>query len=216
MRAVALPAAPALVAGASAAAWLSPEGEIELLPFGRGGAARARATPPFLCHARATARRLGVLPFPALDLLELFAFVRPARFCLPTPRGLAAALGLAPPRRRSRRRRASRLRDGARRLLAELAAARRDAEARAIAQAMERGGWGWAGAVLAALPRGADGSRRRPGSRNGAACRNGRSTRPSRRPATSRSRRARRARAWPSSSATAPRRGRSRPITPPR
>ena len=32
-------------------------------------------------------------------MLELFAFVRPARFCLPTPRGLAASLGLARPAR---------------------------------------------------------------------------------------------------------------------
>ncbi|MEO1489433.1 MAG: ATP-dependent DNA helicase, partial [Pseudomonadota bacterium] len=32
-----------------------------------------------------------------LDLLELFAFVRPAQFCVPTPRGLAQALELAEP-----------------------------------------------------------------------------------------------------------------------
>ena len=50
-----------------------------------------------VCHARATARRLDIAGFAALDLLELFAFVRPARFCVPTPRGLAVALGLAAP-----------------------------------------------------------------------------------------------------------------------
>ncbi|HZB94017.1 MAG TPA: ATP-dependent DNA helicase, partial [Stellaceae bacterium] len=93
---VALPPAPALVAGVRQAAWLSPEGEIERLSFAEA-ARRAREAAPFLCHARATARRMGVLPFPALDLLELHAFVRPARFCLPTPRGLAAALRLPPP-----------------------------------------------------------------------------------------------------------------------
>jgi ATP-dependent DNA helicase DinG len=103
-----------------------------------------------LCHGRAMARRLGVAPFPALDLLELHAFVRPARFCLPTPRGLAAALGLPVP--------GPDLADGAaalvktaHALLAELSAQRPNAEARAIAVAMEKGGWGWAGAVLAAL-----------------------------------------------------------------
>ena len=50
-----------------------------------------------VCHARAVARRLDMPGFAAFDLLELFAFVRPARFCVPTPRGLAATLGLVPP-----------------------------------------------------------------------------------------------------------------------
>ena len=148
-RAVALPAAPALVAGAREAAWLSPEGEIALLPLVEA-ARRARGTPPILCHARATARRLGVLPFPSLDVLELFAFVRPAQFCLPTPRGLALSVGLAPPRR-DLGSAAETLLDAARALLAELAQSPPDADARAIALAMERGGWGWAPAVLAAL-----------------------------------------------------------------
>ena len=63
------------------------DGEVAILPLDEA-ARRARGTPPILCHARATARRLGVLPFPSLDVLELFAFARPARFCLPngTPR----------------------------------------------------------------------------------------------------------------------------------
>ena len=43
------------------------------------------------------ARRLGLERLAAHDLLELFAFVRPARFCVPTPRGLAMAVGMAPP-----------------------------------------------------------------------------------------------------------------------
>ncbi|MGO8917662.1 MAG: ATP-dependent DNA helicase [Stellaceae bacterium] len=146
---VALPAAPALVAGVKQAAWLSPDGEIELLPFAEA-ARRARELPPLLCHARATARRMGVLPFPALDLLELYAFVRPARFCLPTPRGLAVALGLARPRHGVGDAALS-LVLSAHALLGELAAAPADAEARAVALAMERGGWVWSKAVLAAL-----------------------------------------------------------------
>ena len=40
-------------------------------------------------------RRLKAERFPAFDLLELYAFVRPASFCLPTAKGVAAALGLA-------------------------------------------------------------------------------------------------------------------------
>jgi ATP-dependent DNA helicase DinG len=147
--AVALPMAPALVAGVAEAAWLSPDGEIALLSLAEA-ARRARDTPPFLCHARATARRLGVHVFPAFDLLELHAFVRPARFCLPTPRGLAAALGLPLPQA-GLADAALTLVGAARALLAELKARGPDGEAHAVALAMERGGWGWGAAVLAAL-----------------------------------------------------------------
>jgi ATP-dependent DNA helicase DinG len=97
---VLVPRAPALVAGFREIVWLSPEGEIEALA---PEDARARldsgvgGETPIVCHMRAVARRLDIAGFAALDLLELFAFVRPAQFCVPTPRGLAAALGLAPP-----------------------------------------------------------------------------------------------------------------------
>ena len=33
-----------------------------------------------------------------MDVLELYAFVRPARFCAPSPTGLALSLGLAEPK----------------------------------------------------------------------------------------------------------------------
>src|ERR1700732_1209557 len=94
---VLVPRVPALVAGFREVLWLSPEGEIEALSTAE---ARARLDPlqggetPMVCHARAVARRLDIAGFAAFDLLELFAFVRPARFCVPTPRGLAAALRL--------------------------------------------------------------------------------------------------------------------------
>jgi ATP-dependent DNA helicase DinG len=139
-----------LVAGLTAAAWLSEEGEI--LTLEPAAAARqARQRPPLLCHAMATARRLGCDPFPALDILELFAFVRPARFVAPTPRGLAAALGLAAPADLEGA--ALGLRDAAARLLAELAAGdrARDPDAAGIAWAMARAGWPWGPAVLGAL-----------------------------------------------------------------
>ncbi|HKR89753.1 MAG TPA: ATP-dependent DNA helicase, partial [Phenylobacterium sp.] len=58
--------------------------------------------PVLVAHAAMSARRLGLNAPPRgpaiFDALELFAFVRPARFCLPTPRGVAVALGLQPPR----------------------------------------------------------------------------------------------------------------------
>src|SRR5215470_13906220 len=96
--AVRLPDAPVLVAGFAGAAWLDTTGEVLLLTP-QDAARRLARTRPILCHGPATARRLGIERFAAFDLLELFAFVRPARFCIPTPRGLAEALGLAPPRR---------------------------------------------------------------------------------------------------------------------
>ncbi len=62
----------------------------------------APPSPPALvaaivCHGPATARRLGIGPFAALDILELFAFTRPAVPCLPTVGGIADALGFARP-----------------------------------------------------------------------------------------------------------------------
>ena len=144
---VVLPAAPALAAGPRGAAWLGAEGEIEELGHGEA-TRRARASPPIVCHRLALARRLGVEPFPALDVLELFAFARPARFCLPTARGLASALGLSTPGDLIGE--ALSLRAAAQALLAELAADA-DPDAASIAAGLARSGWGWAHAVLAAL-----------------------------------------------------------------
>jgi len=77
--------------------WLAaPSGEVR--GVGRGeAAARATETPMIVLNAAVTATRLGLAEFSGLDLLELFAFVHPARFAVPTPAGLARALGLAPP-----------------------------------------------------------------------------------------------------------------------
>ena len=57
----------------------------------------AADTPLLLLNAPLVASRLGYPDLSGLDLLELFAFVHPARFCVPTPKGLAHALGLAEP-----------------------------------------------------------------------------------------------------------------------
>jgi ATP-dependent DNA helicase DinG len=145
---VLVPHAPVLVAGFREVLWLHPDGEIEALA---PAAARSRVEheTPMLCHGPATARRLDMPGFPALDLLELFAFVHPARFCVPTPRGLAEALGLPPPR--SSPEACVTLATVARALLEKLAE-EVDPEVRAIAEVMDRGGWLWGPAVLAALP----------------------------------------------------------------
>jgi ATP-dependent DNA helicase DinG len=144
---VRLPNVPVLVAGLREVAWLSPSGEFtRVSPV--EAAAWVVSRPPILCHAPATARRLGVERFPAFDLLELFAFVRPALFCLPTPRGLARALDL--PRPTDLDDEAATLHAAARVLLSELAE-QPGARIRAIAWAMARGGWPWGPVVMAAL-----------------------------------------------------------------
>lgn len=64
----------------------------------KGEAIMAAAdTPVLLINAPLVAARLGYPDLSGLDLLEAFAFVHPARFCVPTPRGLAEALGLPVP-----------------------------------------------------------------------------------------------------------------------
>src|SRR5262249_7404598 len=133
--------------GYARAAWLTPEGEIERLDPVEA-ARRARKTRPILCHGRAVARRLGVDAFAALDLLELYAFVRPARTLVPTARGLAAALSLPPPR--SLEEEAITLVRATEALLAELMATG-DGEAKSVAQQMAAAGWLWGDAALAAL-----------------------------------------------------------------
>lgn len=57
----------------------------------------ASETPVLLLNAPLTGQRLGYDALSGLDLLELWAFIHPARFVVPTPRGLARALGLEPP-----------------------------------------------------------------------------------------------------------------------
>ncbi|MBN8808103.1 MAG: ATP-dependent DNA helicase [Sphingomonas sp.] len=65
---------------------------------GRGEAIRRAAdTPMIVLNAPLVGQRLGYAELSGLDLLELFAFLRPATFLPPTPRGVARALGLAPP-----------------------------------------------------------------------------------------------------------------------
>src|SRR3954462_8556861 len=77
--------------------WLAwPDGRIETV--GRGQAiARAAETPMIMLNAPLIGNRPGYPDLNGLDLLELFAFVHPARFAVPTPKGLADALGVHPP-----------------------------------------------------------------------------------------------------------------------
>ena len=142
---VRLPDAPALVAGVRGAVWVEPGGAPERLSIRDAAGRLDPHRPPLVCHAKAAARRLNAGSFRAFDLLELFAFVRPAQFCLPTVRGLAQALGLPLPATPEQE--AAALADSARVLLEELT---RDTQAGRVAWSMARGGWPWGPSVLAA------------------------------------------------------------------
>ena len=147
-----------------------------------------------LVHAPATFRRLGLRPGPAFDLLELFAFVLPARTAAPTPRGLALALDHDQPPT-GLEAEAACLPDLATALLHRLSAGPRPRHSTATPPALAaRMGARPAGAgrrfVTAALDRAdAAAGQRRP-AKSGAGCRNGRTPRRCRRPPPCRSREA--------------------------
>jgi ATP-dependent DNA helicase DinG len=145
-----MPTADALALTASGAIVMTAEGE--LVELDAAGLARRLDGPRLmLCHARAVARRAGRDSLAAFDLLELFAFVHPARFCLPTPRGLAAVLELPVPV--SPEDGPATLLAAARALLRQVGQRGREdgSDAAGIAWTMAKGGWPWGPLVLAAL-----------------------------------------------------------------
>lgn len=144
--------APVLVVGARQAHWIAADAAPERIDHREAGA-RVRRTPPLLCHAASAMRRLKAKPFPAFDLLELYAFVYPARPAAPTVRGLAEALGLPRPSGAGPFAMAQTMRAIEARLLERLTEARvcDDRDIAAIAFDMGRAGWPWGPAVLAAL-----------------------------------------------------------------
>ncbi|MBS0410718.1 MAG: ATP-dependent DNA helicase [Proteobacteria bacterium] len=111
--------------------------------------------PVLVAHAAMTARRLALGAPPRsprlFDVLELFAFVRPAQFCAPSAAGLALALGWPEPRGAAEQ--ASAVRAAAHALIAEAGAWNANARAEALAQAetLGRAGWPWAAPLIGAL-----------------------------------------------------------------
>ncbi len=89
-----LPDAPVCVLSAGRVQWLSPDGELKTLNNGEEFSNAIMQDMPIVCHAPFMAQKLGIEPFLAYDVLELFAFVHPGKFTLPTPAGLARTLGL--------------------------------------------------------------------------------------------------------------------------
>ena len=89
---------PALHASHSGVWVAMPDGATRAIS--RGEAIRMAAdTPVLLMNAPLVGQRLGYGDLSGLDLLELFAFLHPARFMVPTPKGLARATGLPLPER---------------------------------------------------------------------------------------------------------------------
>src|SRR5437870_8438052 len=77
--------------------WLA-SGDGEVREASRSEAiARAAETPHIILNAPLVGQRLGYPELSGLDLLELFAFIHPARFAVPTAAGLSRSVGLGPP-----------------------------------------------------------------------------------------------------------------------
>ena len=114
---------------------------------------RAGDTPHLLLNAAVTASRLGYPELSGMDLLELFAFVHPARFVVPTPGGLAGFLGLPAPGDGAAE--TTFLTAAAARLLDTLGASdwRERHGAYAIAQLLSRLRWTWGTEVAARIAR---------------------------------------------------------------
>src|SRR4051794_29964793 len=113
--------------------------------------ARAAETPHIILNAPLVGQRLGYPELSGLDLLELFAFLHPARFAVPTAAGLSKALGLKPPDGEADA--AAALKRIADRLLAVLDdAGWAEREGAWTSNAtLHRLGWGWAPVVGARL-----------------------------------------------------------------
>jgi ATP-dependent DNA helicase DinG len=155
MPSLSLPALHATHAGI----WLA-SGDGEVREATRGEAiARAAETPHIILNAPLVGQRLGYPELSGLDLLELFAFIHPARFAVPTVAGLSRALGLDAPA--SEAEAAASLRAIADRLLA----AADDAEwheregAWTSNVTLHRIGWLWASLIGARLERPEKGER---------------------------------------------------------
>jgi ATP-dependent DNA helicase DinG len=93
---IALPDVPALFVTAREAILMTDEGELLTLSH-QEAAKEIENKAVMVCHAPYTKKRLGFEAFYAFDVLELFAFTHPTRFCVPTPHGLSTALHIPAP-----------------------------------------------------------------------------------------------------------------------
>ena len=145
------PQAASVIAGHGRACILTKDGEFasgspkEIIALLGDGA-------PLVVHAPVTFRRLGLRPRACFDLLELWAFARPATPVAPTARGLALALEMKLPETMEDA--AALLPDLVQALLMRLHNGRDtpvNRDAAGLAERMGQSGWMWAPFVLAAL-----------------------------------------------------------------
>ena len=94
---IATPRIPAMYVNARQAFVLTTDGDIQTLSH-EAAKRLIHQKPVLVCHAPYTCTRLGIDSIFAFDVLELFAFVHPATFAVPTPVGLAKALGISIPK----------------------------------------------------------------------------------------------------------------------
>jgi len=128
--------------------------EGEILSYGLGDRmAFPTSAPVMTCHAPWMASKLQLSSIPIFDVLELYAFTRPAQFVTPTLNGLATALELQKPDTADDA--PFLLAEIAQYLLGELSALpdKEKAQCVSIAQSMGRSGngWAWAPYVLDAM-----------------------------------------------------------------
>ena len=123
--------------------WIAAGGEVREASRGES-ISRLADTPHIILNAPLVGQRLGYADVSGLDLLELFAFIHPARFAVPTVSGLARAAGVEPPAEDSKA--AATLVEIAQALLAKLADQDwQEREGAWTANAtLYRLGWGWA------------------------------------------------------------------------
>lgn len=141
---------PALALAPGGGVWRTPDGTTDALSTPEA-ANRARTEQPLVCYWPRLQRRLR-LPAggkPPLDVLELYAFVRPAQATVPTVGGLGRTLGLGGTTTPNEE--VALLPRIAQRLLNELNVQIGNRELASQAATLARAGWPWAGDVLAAL-----------------------------------------------------------------
>ncbi len=162
---VPMPDVPVVCAGVRHIAVLTPEGEIQVVSPAAARDMLCAFPPPVVCHGPATRSRLGLEHLPVFDVLELFAFVHPGKFCVPTVAGLARALNLGVPDDFSDE--PTSLYEAARTLLADLRsdpwAEKADPLKIAGVMGLNGKGWAWTPFVFGALGTSYDTSESAPG-----------------------------------------------------